>query len=341
MKKEKFFITGGFGYIGTSFAKEAIKLGHEVLLYDSLIYEQDYIEIVNEIVGDHSSTNLQYIIGDTRNFNLLEDTVKSFSPTYFMHWGDFSSVYSCNHNPRLTDNVCFDASKKIVDLCEKYQIPLFYNSSSSVYGVQTKSIKMTEEDVLPLPTDNYCKVKLKMEEYIKYKISLNSTFKVIVFRPATVFGLSPRFRIELLPNHFSYMAVDQNVIMVADLNAYRSAIDVKDLVKGYFSVIKKGNWDKLIYNIGNHNFTKIEFALGIQKVTGCKIQTIPDIGDLRNLQINCDRFNNEFNFLPENTYQESIEDVVNLIQKNKKQIDDSNFSTMLNMPLSNWIKICK
>lgn len=339
MKKEKFFITGGFGYIGTSFAKEAIRLGHEVFLYDSLIYEQDYIEIIKEILGGNSADNLQYIIGDTRNIKLLEESIKSFMPTYFMHWGDFSSVYSCNHNPRLTENVCFEASKAIVDLCESYKIPLFYNSSSSVYGVQTKSIKMTEEDVLPVPTDNYCRVKLKMEGYIKSKINSNS--KVIIFRPATVFGLSPRFRIELLPNHFSYMAVDQKAIMVADLNAYRSAIDVKDLVKGYFAVINKGNWNKLIYNIGNHNFTKIEFALGIQKVTGCKIQTIPDIGDLRNLQINCDRFNEEFDFSPDYSYEDSIKNVVNWIEENKNQIDESNFSTMLNMPLSNWIKICK
>ena len=162
-----------------------------------------------------------------------------------------------------------------------------------------------------------------------------------MFRPATVFGLSPRFRIELLPNHFSYMAVSNKTIPVADLNAYRAAIDIMDLIEGYFKVIEKGSWSSLIYNIGHHNISKIEFALGVQLVTSCKIITIPDMGDLRNLQIDCDKFNNEFNFVPNISYQSSVEKVALWISDNLEYIQGTNFKEMLNMPLSNWQKICK
>lgn len=342
MKKEKFFITGGLGYIGSSFAREALKKGHEVCLFDSLIYEQNRERILNEISGNNPKRpDLRLVIGDTRNYDLLVQSVKEFQPTYFMHWGDFSSVYSCNHNPVLTNDVCYGATKHIIDLCAKSGIPLFYNSSSSVYGNQPISQKMTEEDPIPEPTDLYCRNKLKIEKYIKQIKIANPDFQVIVFRPATVFGLSPRFRIELLPNHFTYIAIANKVVTVADLNAYRAAIDINDLIAGYFKVIEKGTWSKLIYNIGHHNISKLEFALGIQVVTGCKIITIPDIGDLRNLQINCDLFDTEFDFKPAITYQDSVKKIADWISPNLTTIEGSNYNEMLNMPLSNWLKICK
>ena len=342
MKKEKFFITGGLGYIGSSFAREALRQGHEVCLYDSLIYEQNRERMLKEINGgDANNPNLTLIIGDTRNYPLLENAVKQFRPTYFMHWGDFSSVYSCNHNPVLTNDVCYEATKQVIDLCQQTGTALFYNSSSSVYGNQPFSQKMTEQDPIPEPTDLYCLNKLKIEKYIQEKKAINPDFKVIVFRPATVVGLSPRFRIELLPNHFSYMSIANKVVTVADLNAYRAAIDISDLIAGYFKVIEKGTWKHLIYNIGHHNISKLEFALGIQVVTGCKIVTIPDIGDLRNLQINCERFDNEFNFKPTLSYQESVKKITDWITLHLQEIESSSYSEMLNMPLSNWLKICK
>ena len=339
-KKERFFITGGMGYIGSSFAREALKKGHDVCLYDSLIYEQDRTRMINEITAEKKAgAEFNVIIGDTRNTELLESSVKNFKPTYLMHWGDLSSVYSCNHNPTLTEDVCYTASKNIVDLCEKMGIKMFFNSSSSVYGVQKENKLMTEKDAVPSPTDNYTKFKLKMEDYIKQKVKKNKNFKIIVFRPATIFGTSPRFRIELLPNHFTYMAIANKLINVSDLNAYRAALDIVELIQGYFKVIEKGVWKNLIYNIGHHNISKVEFALGIQKVTGCKIGVVPDMGDLRNLQIDCNLFNKEFDFETKISYEESIKSVADFIEKNLEKIKKTNFSEMLNMPLANWLKI--
>jgi nucleoside-diphosphate-sugar epimerase len=339
-KKERFFIVGGMGYIGSKFAKEALKKGHDVCIYDALIYEHHRSRMLKEITEDKkTSSEFKFIIGDTRNTELLEASVKAFKPTYLMHWGDLSSVYSCNHNPTLTEDVCYKASCGVVDICAKLGVKMFFNSTSSVYGTQKENRLMTEKHAVPAPTDNYTKFKLQMEKYIKAKVKKNKNFKIIVFRPATVFGVSPRFRIELLPNHFTYCAVANNLINVSDLNAYRAAIDISELIRGYFKVIEKGTWKKLIYNIGHHNISKVEFALGIQKVTGCKIGVVPDMGDLRNLQIDCTLFNTEFDFEANIPYEESIKAVADFIKNNLEKIKKVNFSEMLNMPLANWLKI--
>src|SRR3990167_9271739 len=269
-RKERFFITGGMGYIGSVFGREALKKGHDVCLYDSLMYEQNRVRMMKEIRAvDTKKTELKFIVGDTRNTELLTKSIEEFKPTYVLHLGELSSVYACNHHPALTEDINYTASKKVMDICQKLNIKVLYNSSSSVYGVQKDNKLMTEKDLLPKPTDYYCTFKLKMEECIKNKVKKNPNFKIIVFRPATVFGLSPRLRIELLPNHFTYM------------------------------------------------------------------------GNLRNLQIDCSKFNKEFDFKPNISYEKSIKKVADWMQKNLKNLQSSNFVELLNMPLDEWHKICQ
>lgn len=339
--KERFFIIGGMGYIGSAFAREALKRGHDVCLYDSLIYEQNSSRMLQEIASyKKEASKLEFIVGDTRNRDLLKSSLEKFKPTYVMHWGELSSVYACNHHPAYTEDINYNASKQVIDICEELGLKVFYNSSSSVYGVQKKIKLMKENDSLPEPTDYYCRFKLMMEKHIQNAVSNNPKFKIIVFRPATVFGLSPRFRIELLPNHFTYVAVSKKLIRVSELNAYRAAIDITELIEGYFRVIEKGDWNKPIYNIGSYNMSKKEFALGIQKVVGCEIGLAPDIGDLRNLQIDCSLFDTEFDFHPIVSYEESIRNIAEWIRNNLEHLQKSNFVEVLNMPLDKWNKLC-
>ncbi len=328
------------GYIGSAFAKESLMKGYDTALYDSLIYEQDIKPILKEVIRPaKGDAKAKLIIGDTRNLDLLEKSIKDFSPTHILHLAELSSVYSCNHNPPYTEEINYKASKKVLGLCEKLKIPVLYNSTSSLYGNQKEMKLMTEKDPLPAPTDNYCKYKLRMEAYIKERALKNPDFKIIVFRPATVCGLSPRMRLELLPNHFTYLAVAKGVIKISELNAYRSAIDINELIKGYFKVIEKGVWKNLIYNIGHHNMSKKDFSTGIQSIVKCDLKTITDIGDLRNLQINTELFEKEFRFSPETPYETTIKNVASWLRKNLRDIEASNFNGIINMSLARWKEI--
>ena len=330
MAKERICVIGGLGYLGSVVAREALKKDWDVCIYDSVVYEQNSERMLKEI-GD-----AKLIIGDTRNTDLLRKSLKEFNPTWVFHFGELSSVYACNHNPVYTREINHLASMNVLDICKELNLKVIYNSSSSVYGTQKENRLMKEYDELPEATDYYTHYKILMEEYIKNKNFLN----VIVFRPATVFGLSPRFRIELLPNHFTYMAVSRKNIPISGLNAYRAAIDIDELVEGYFKVIEKETWIYRVYNIGSHNKSKKDFALGIQEVVNCEITHAPDMGDLRNLQIDCSRFNEEFNFQPEIQYWESIEKIRDYLKENLAEIESNNFREMLNMPLDKWRQIC-
>ena len=87
--------------------------------------------------------------------------------------------------------------------------------------------------------------------------------------------------------------------------------------------------------------SKDEFARGIQRVVKCEIGVAPDIGDLRNLQIDCSLFNKEFDFNPNIPYEKNIKGVAKWIENNLENLEKTNFVEFLNMPLSNWHKICQ
>ena len=326
----KIFICGGMGYIGTHLAKQAIKVGHEVMLYDSLIYEQDWEKMLKEI------GKAKFVFGDIRNMDLLMKSVIEFNPDYVCHFSDFASVYAANHNPRLTEENNYTYSKLFLAFCERQGIKVLYNSSSSVYGTQRIDKPMTEEDELPAPTDLYVKHKLLMEEYIKTRPNLN----IIVFRPATIFGVAPRLRIDLLSNHFTYMAIAKGKIGVFDGTAHRACLDIDELSQMYLKVIAKGKWDSLIYNVGHHNMSKFEYAQGIQNVVPCSLDRSSDITDPRNLQIDSSKFNNEFEFEYFKTYEQTIKEVAEWIETNLETITKNEFIGILTMPYAEWLRMC-
>ena len=155
-------------------------------------------------------------------------------------------------------------------------------------------------------------------------------------------GKLPRWYYHMIPISYSPidMAISKRNIPLSGLNAYRAAIDIDDLVEAYFLVIEKGVWESLIYNIGNLNLNKKEFALGIKNLIDCRISEIPDIGDLRNLQIDCTKFNSEFKFQPKFTYDQSISKIYEYLKINLDNIEANNFNELLNMPLDRWRQIC-
>ncbi len=337
---KKIFITGGFGYIGSKLAMEALSKGYSVFLYDSLVYKQDHNKILKKIESKKTNeATCQFIIEDTRNIGLLEQSLKEFKPDYFFHLAELVGIHVCNDNPEYTKEINSETTKRVVDLAEKLKIPFVYNSTSSVYGNQ-KEMKTLDENVkLPEATDNYSKYKLEVEKYITSRKETNPEFKVIIFRPATIFGVAPRIRLELLPNHFTYCALSKRVIKISEPNSYRAIMDIDDFVNSYFKIMEKDNWPKLIYNIGHHNLSKIQIAKEIQSVIDCKIDMIDNLGDTRNLQIDSSAFVRDFNFKPQGNLKTSIIKVKDWLGENLVEIEKSDYLGIINAPINQWLKM--
>jgi nucleoside-diphosphate-sugar epimerase len=334
------FIIGGLGYVGSKLAQDAVSRGHDVALYDSLIYEQDHGRIIKDIAGDAGRSRVTFIMGDTRNKALLEESIRHFRPRFVFHFGELVGPYACDRNPKFTKDVNYNGSKNVVDICADLAIPLVYNSSSSVYDNQ-QGVKFIREDhVLPeKPANNYCKFKLLMEEYIKGKLREIPRFRAIIFRPATIGGVAPRLRLELLPNYFTYCAVTRGAIKISKPDTYRSVIDVKDLASAYFKVIEADGWRQPVYNISNYNLTIVDYAKRIQNLAPCEIVATRESSDLRDLQIDCSAFENEFAYKSAVTYEDTVNAVAGWVKENKQTIEESNYAGVLNTSLDRWLKM--
>jgi nucleoside-diphosphate-sugar epimerase len=338
--QKKLFIIGGLGYVGSKLAQDAVSRGYDVTLYDSLVYEQDHARIIKDITGAASRSRVTFIMGDIRNKALLEGSIRHFRPDFVFHFGELVGPHACDHNLKFGEDVNYNGSKNVVDICADLAVPLVYNSSSSVYGNQQGVKFIREDQVLPeKPANNYCKFKLLMEEYIKGKLQDTPRFKAIIFRPATVGGVAPRIRLELLPNHFTYGAIARGAIKISEPDSYRAVIDVRDLVSAYFKVIEADGWRWLIYNISGYSLTIIDYAKRVRNVAPCEIVSAQESLDLRDLQIDCSAFESEFAYNPAVTYEDTVNGVADWVKENKQTIEESNYAGILNMSLDRWLKM--
>lgn len=311
-----------------------------VVLFDNLSHLQDRDTILEEVGGEKWKDKITFEGGDTRNIDEIRESVERNKPDFFVHFGELVGVFACNADPKKTESINYEGSKNAVDVAYENKIPFLYNSSSSVYGSQKDNSELPEDSSIPEPTDLYCKYKMKMEEYIKARVDeSNGIWRAIVFRPATVCGPSPRMRIDLLPNHFTYCAVSKGVIRIAQPKSGRAVIDIEDLISGYISVINKDEWDNLIYNIGHYSWPKDEYANVIIDVVGGEIIADENVGDTRNLGIDSSRFENEFGWEAKISFEDSVKSIENWIIGNLKEIEKNNFSGILNMPLEKWLEI--
>ena len=246
----KILVTGGAGYIGTSLVPSLLNRDYKVTVIDNLMYGQ------NVLLEHHINQNYSFLYGDIRDKTLISKHIKNFDVV--IHLASIVGAPACKKNPALANEVNIDGTKNIVDQLSKEQILLFA-STGSVYG---KIEGMCDEDWKPNPLSLYGTNKLEGEV-----MALNRENSV-AFRFATAYGLSPRLRLDLLPNDFVLNAIRNKYLVVYDKKFRRTFIHITDIVRSYLHMLDniesvKGE----PYNIGSedNNYTKEELVDKIKK----------------------------------------------------------------------------
>jgi len=166
----------------------------------------------------------------------------------------------CSKDPFSARAVIVDAVKMILDLRDKKQIIIFPTTNSG-YGIGQKGIYCTEETPLN-PISLYGKLKVEAEKM------LLAAGNCITLRLATAFGISPRMRLDLLVNDFTYRAVTDKYLVLFQARFKRNYIHVRDVAKAFMHCLK--NFDKMKnepYNVGlsGANLSKRELCEEIRK----------------------------------------------------------------------------
>jgi|TARA_B100001964_G_scaffold242112_1_gene316078 nucleoside-diphosphate-sugar epimerase len=251
----KILITGGAGYLGSVLVPNLLDSGYEVTVYDNLLYNQ--LSLLNVC----NNKNFNFIYGDVRNYNELVKYIQKSD--IIIPLAAIVGFPACEKDKNLATEVNFIQIKNIVDNISKEQRILFPNSNSG-YGIGKDEIYCTEESPLN-PVSHYGVVKCQAEDYLK------NNSEAIIFRLATVFGISPRMRLDLLVNEFVYKALTDRYITIFEKKAVRNYIHIQDIANVFSFMIN--NYDKCkgeIYNVGlsNANLNKEELVNKIRKHIG-------------------------------------------------------------------------
>ena len=250
--KEKILVTGGAGYIGSILVPALLNKGYEVTVVDNLLYRQ------NSLSHNFYNKKFSFLKNDICDFKIINDLIPKFD--IIIPLAAIVGAPACNLNPAKAKQTNFEAQINIIDNISNSQL-LVFPTTNSGYGIGSKSSYCDEQSPLN-PISDYAIDKVMVEK--KFMDKGNA----ISLRLATVFGMSPRMRTDLLVNDFVLKALKDRSLTLFEENFRRNYIHVRDVVNGFIFVIENLSMTKgEIYNLGlsNANITKRQLADKIKK----------------------------------------------------------------------------
>ena len=250
--RHKILVTGGAGYLGSTLVPELLRAGHEVTVLDSFMYNQ------NSLAHICHDTNFKLVRGDVRLKGDLTPLLKKAE--IIIPLAALVGAPICDRDPVGAKTINHDSMIELFDHVGDQQCILM-PTTNSAYGTGDKNNYCTEKSELR-PISSYAKEKVAVEKALMRR--KNS----ISFRLATVFGMSPRMRIDLLVNDFTYRATNDRFLILFESHFKRNFIHVRDVTKAFLHSIE--NYDKMrgeIFNVGlsEANLSKKELCNAIQK----------------------------------------------------------------------------
>lgn len=248
----KILVTGAAGYIGSILVPKLLEEGHEVIALDNFMYNQ------TSLLDRCSNQKLSIVRGDVREKGVVSNLLKQAD--VIMPLACITGAPACAKDETAAKSINLEAIKMLVDLRSKDQIIIFPTTNSG-YGVGESGIYCTEETPLN-PISLYGRLKVEAE-----KVLLDSG-NSITLRLATAFGISPRMRLDLLVNDFTYRAVNDGFLVLFEAHFKRNYVHVRDIAGAFTHCLN--DFDRMkgeAYNVGlsSANLSKMELCEEIKK----------------------------------------------------------------------------
>ena len=303
MAKEKVLITGGAGYIGSVLAGHLLGEGYQVTCLDNFSVGQESSMSLLHLVH---MPGFNFVFGDVRDKKTLERIVPEYD--VIIPLAAIVGAPQCDLNSIDSVLVNRDAIVNINHIRSKNQ-KLVYPNTNSGYGATTGEVFCTEETPLE-PISLYGKTKCEAEKEL-----LGAGKPAVTLRLATVFGISPRMRTDLLVNYFTLKAVTDGCLVVYQKEFKRNFVHVRDIARCFQHCIE--NFDLMkgkAYNVGldEANLSKQELAEKIKKQVPEFNVIYQEIGadrDKRNYIVSNERVTRT-GFKPSHSLDEGISELI-------------------------------
>ena len=245
-------VTGGAGYLGAIICPALLDKGFKVRVVGNFFFDQ------TSLMDCCANPNFEVVRGDVRDERTIRDALKGVD--IVIPLAALVGAPLCKLDPLATKTINQDAIELLIRLADP-SVRFLYPTTNSGYGVGEQGKFCTEESPLR-PISLYGETKVAAERAILDRGN------AITFRLATVFGASPRMRIDLLVNEFVYRAVKDRAIVVFEGHFKRNYIHIRDVAGAFLHGIEQ--FDKMKnepYNVGlsSANLAKLELCAEIQK----------------------------------------------------------------------------
>jgi len=292
-------VTGGAGYLGSVLCEHLLQAGYQVTIVDNLTHgQQSLFHLL-------AHTGVEFVFGDVRDDRLLRRLLKSVDVVIPL--AAIVGARACDRDPWLARAINFEAVALLNQLRSPRQLVVFATTNSG-YGTRTDESYCTEDTPLE-PISLYGRTKVEAETV------LLQTPDSISLRLATVFGLSPRMRIDLLVNYFVHAAVTDGYIVIFEKDFKRNYVHIRDVADCFVHCIEHA--EHMVgrpYNVGldSANLSKEELALRVKHYVPNFYIHFSDIGtdpDRRNYIVSNQRLR-EAGFEARRTLDEGIQELL-------------------------------
>lgn len=249
----KVLVTGAAGYIGSVLVSELLNKGYEVVAVDNFLYGQ------NSLLDVCHYKTLRVVRGDARDEGLVAQYIRPVD--VIIPLAAIVGAPACDKDPAVAKTTNLGAIELILRLRDNSQKIIFPNTNSGYGRGQGETVYCDEETPLD-PISLYGKLKVEAEKML---LGAGNT---ISLRLATVFGISPRMRLDLLVNDFVYRAVHEGAVTLFEPHFKRNYIHIRDVARAFLHCME--NFETMknqTYNVGlsDANLSKFELCQEIKK----------------------------------------------------------------------------
>jgi len=263
MSEGTILITGGAGYIGSVLVDKL--LTNSSLKFDKLIVLDNLLHNQTPFLNHFINEKFEFVRGDVNDSSLLRRYVEAAD--VIIPLAAIVGFPACDAQPDLAAKTNVAQIETILKY-KKYSTKIIYPNTNSGYGIGAKDEYCTEETPLN-PISLYGQTKCDSEKLILKKGG-------VALRLATVFGVSPRMRLDLLVNDFTYKAFSDKYIVLFEEYFRRNYIHVRDVANVFIKAIQDYKvMAGEVYNVGlsNANLTKMELAQMISEFVPLSIKS--------------------------------------------------------------------
>ncbi|GIW39880.1 MAG: epimerase [Candidatus Binatia bacterium] len=307
----KILVTGGAGYVGSHLVRKLLDRGVHVRVLESFLYGNRGLEGIPE------TPRLEVLRGDICRTADLRRALEGCEAAVAL--AALVGDAACDFDPVYTMEVNFEATKRLLAVCRELGVRrIVFASSCSVYGANGDHL-LDEESPLN-PVSLYARTRILSERFLAEN---RGPVDVVVLRLATVCGVSPRMRFDLMVNTMTARAVVEGHVRIFGPKQWRPHVHVQDAAEAFARAVEAPRVGFRVYNVGSdgQNFTVEEVARKVATlVPGIRLETVPSRNDPRSYRVRFERIRRELGFEAQRTVDDAILEVRHLLS-NGHEID--------------------